>query len=414
MNTQLEEASDAAVDSEAAAGNAPSLARALVRIPSVNPLLEAGGPGEAAAARRAAEWLEAWGFDTELTEIAPGRLNVVARHRSGAPGTGGRTLLFNGHLDTVGVAGMVVPPFAADVRDGRLYGRGSCDMKGGVGALLSAAASLARTGHAGTLIVALTADEEHASLGMQALVADGIRADGAVVCEPTELAVMPAHKGFVWLRAVFRGRAAHGSRPEVGIDAVRHAALYVAALEGLAQKLASTPPHPLLGRPSFHVGTIQGGAAASVYPESCEVVLERRYYRAIVRPFFGERDWKKLPKNARGSISDAVLQLVWEDASEAIKSGQFDERDDRHLSRTVLAVDEQGWGELQELLAGTLDRAMEIQVESASRASKEEDGDTFCANLVMVTHPTPSSARQTTAPSSGTRKRRTKKATAKA
>jgi hypothetical protein len=134
-----------------------------------------------------------------------------------------------------------------------------------------------------------------------------------------------------------------------------------------------------------------------------------------VRPFFGERDWKKLPKNARGSISDAVLQLVWEDASEAIKSGQFDERDDRHLSRTVLAVDDQGWDELQELLADTLDRAMEIQAESASRASKS-DGETFCANLVMVTHPTPKSAKQTTAPASGTRKKRrgTKKAGARA
>jgi acetylornithine deacetylase len=124
--------------------------------------------------------------------------------------------------------------------------------------------------------VALTADEEHASVGMQALVTDGIRADAAVVCEPTELAVMPAHKGFVWLKAVFRGRAAHGSRPDVGIDAVRHAALYIAELDGLASKLAAKPSHPLLGLPSFHVGTIQGGSAPSVYPESCEVVLERR------------------------------------------------------------------------------------------------------------------------------------------
>jgi DNA-binding transcriptional ArsR family regulator len=191
--------------------------------------------------------------------------------------------------------------------------------------------------------------------------------------------------------------------------------LLAALNEGVASpnELAKRLGEPLTNV-SYHVRMLHDlGCIELVQTEPRRGALEH-YYRAVVRPFFGERDWKKLPKNARGSISDAVLQLVWEDASAAIKSGQFDERDDRHLSRTVLAVDEQGWGELQELLAGTLDRAMQIQVESASRASKEEDGDTFCANLVMVTHPTPSSAKQTTAPTSGTRKRRTKKATAKA
>jgi DNA-binding transcriptional ArsR family regulator len=190
--------------------------------------------------------------------------------------------------------------------------------------------------------------------------------------------------------------------------------LLAALNEGVASpnELAKRLGEPLTNV-SYHVRMLHDlGCIELVQTEPRRGALEH-YYRAIVRPFFGERDWKKLPKNARGSISDAVLQLVWEDASEAIKSGQFDERDDRHLSRTVLAVDEQGWAELQELLAGTLDRAMEIQVESASRASKEEDGKTFCANLVMVTHPTPSSAKQTTAPTSGARKRRTKKATAK-
>ena len=132
-----------------------------------------------------------------------------------------------------------------------------------------------------------------------------------------------------------------------------------------------------------------------------------------MRPFFGERDWKKLPKNARGSISDAVLQLVWDDAAAAIKDGSFDDRDDRHLSRTVLALDDQGWDDVRDLLADTLERAMEIQAESASRASKD-DGDTFCANLVMFTHPTPSSAKETTAPKSGgaQKRRRSGKKTA--
>jgi len=262
---------------EAASGDAVALARALVRIPSVNPGLEEGGQGEAEVTHAVATWLEGWGFAVRRLEVAPGRYNVVARHPADpADGRGGPTLLFNGHLDTVGVAGMTVPPFEGLVEDGRLIGRGACDMKGGVAALLSASAALARSGHPGTVLVALTADEEHASLGMQALVGAGIEADAAVVCEPTSLAVMPAHKGFVWLRAVFRGLAAHGSRPDVGIDAVRHAALYIAALDGLAARLAGVTPHPLLGLPSFHVGTIQGGSAPSVYPEQCEVVLERR------------------------------------------------------------------------------------------------------------------------------------------
>lgn len=197
--------------------------------------------------------------------------------------------------------------------------------------------------------------------------------------------------------------------------------LRVQLLAALNQGVAS--PNELakkLGEPltnvSYHVRMLHDlGTIELVDTEPRRGALEH-YYRAVMRPFFGERDWKKLPKNARNSISDAVLQLVWDDASSAIKDGLFDERDDRHLSRSVLALDEQGWEDLHELLAETLDRAMQIQADSASRASKEEDGDTFCANLVMFTHPTPGSAKNTTAPASGTRKRRrsTKKTTAKA
>jgi hypothetical protein len=176
--------------------------------------------------------------------------------------------------------------------------------------------------------------------------------------------------------------------------------------EGVASpnELAKKLDEPLTNV-SYHVRMLHDlGCIELVETEPRRGALEH-YYRAVVRPFFGERDWKRLPKNARGSISDAVLQLVWDDASEAIKSGLFDERDDRHLSRSVLVVDDQGWEELHDVLADTLDRAMQIQADSASRASKD-DGDTFSVNLVMMTHPTPSSAKETTAPSSGTRKKR--------
>jgi DNA-binding transcriptional ArsR family regulator len=182
--------------------------------------------------------------------------------------------------------------------------------------------------------------------------------------------------------------------------------LLAALNEGVASpnELAKRLDEPLTNV-SYHVRMLHDlGTIELVETEPRRGALEH-YYRAVVRPFFGDRDWKRLPKNARGSISDAVLQLVWEDAAEAIKRGLFDDRDDRHLSRSMLALDERGWEELHDLLADTLDRAMQIQAESASRASKD-DGETFSVNVVMMTHPTPTSARDTTAPSSGTRRKR--------
>jgi acetylornithine deacetylase len=210
-------------------------------------------------------------LDTRITEVAPGRPNVVA-HLAGD----GPTLLLNGHLDTVGVAGMTIDPFSGAERDGRIWGRGACDMKAGVACILSTAKALAGAAVRPNLVVALTADEEDESLGMARLVRDGIHADLAVVCEPTGLAVMPAHKGFLWMRATFKGRAAHGSRPDLGVDAIRHAARYLTMLESVQTELNAGEGHPLLGHGSFHAGTITGGSAASVYPEFCELVVERR------------------------------------------------------------------------------------------------------------------------------------------
>jgi acetylornithine deacetylase len=255
----------------ARSGDPVSIAQLLVAIPSVNPALSPSGDGEVAIAEVGAELLRGWGFDVEMPEAAPGRPNVVAS----LDGSGRTTLLLNGHLDTVGVEGMVIPPFSARILGSRLFGRGSCDMKGGVAALLAAARRLASNGPRPHLVVLLTADEEHASVGMEAAVKN-VRADMAVVCEPTELAVMPAHKGFVWVTAVFEGRAAHGSLPTEGIDAIRHAALFIAELDRYTTDLTKRPAHPLLGHGSIHVGTIAGGTAASVYPDRCEVQLECR------------------------------------------------------------------------------------------------------------------------------------------
>jgi acetylornithine deacetylase len=303
------------------AGSGPglqSLLQEMVATPSVNPSMEEGGAGEGAMAALTTSWLEAWGFDTRKAEVAPGRFNVIAWSRGSAPGP---TLLFNGHLDTVGVEGMSIDPFLGEVREGRLFGRGSCDMKGGIASLLGAAARLRQTGHAGSLLVALTADEEDASIGMQSLVADGIQADAAIVCEPTSLAVMPANKGFVWVEASFRGRAAHGSRPEEGRDAIRHAGEFLASLGEMEAILEAGRPHPLLGYGTVHAGTIRGGSAPSVYPDRCSLVLERR----------------TLPGEDDGAVMGELVALA-----EALKARnpEVDVRMDLRLSRPGTEVPE--------------------------------------------------------------------------
>jgi DNA-binding transcriptional ArsR family regulator len=187
--------------------------------------------------------------------------------------------------------------------------------------------------------------------------------------------------------------------------------------EGVASpnELAKKLDEPLTNV-SYHVRMLHDlGCIELVDTEPRRGALEH-YYRAIVRPFFDDREWKRLPKNARGSISDTVLQLVWDDAAEAIKTGLMDERDDRHLSRTVVCIDEQGWKDLNQLLVDTLDQAMQIHADSASRAAKADPDERFGVNLVMMSHPAPKSAKQTTPPAAGTKSKRrsTKKAAAKA
>jgi acetylornithine deacetylase len=248
------------------------LTRELVRIDSRNPSLVAGGVGEANVARALADVLRAWGLSVDVTDAAPGRPNVVARIGK----SGGRSLMFNGHLDVVGTEGMVHEPFAADQGDSRIYGRGSCDMKAGVAAMCAAAVHAADKGLDGEIIVAAVADEEFESLGTRALVASGVRADAAIVTEPTTLAIMPAHLGFVWIDAIFEGRAAHGSRWDLGVDAIRHAGLFLAELDRYDAEILASRSHLLLGRPSAHASLIEGGTGMSTYPERCALKIERR------------------------------------------------------------------------------------------------------------------------------------------
>jgi acetylornithine deacetylase len=223
-------------------------------------------------ARALCETLASWGIDASLRDALPGRPNVVAVIRGAG---GGRSLMLNGHLDVVGVESMHHEPFAGVERDGRLWARGASDMKGGVAAMCAAAARL-RGSLRGDLVIAGVVDEEWQSAGTAALLRDGIRADAAIVTEPTRLSVMPSHKGFAWIEVIVHGRAAHGSRWDLGIDAVRLAGVLLAELDQLDRELLPQKNHQLLGRPSMHVGVIEGGTGLSTYPDRCVLRIERR------------------------------------------------------------------------------------------------------------------------------------------
>jgi acetylornithine deacetylase len=255
-------------------GDARALTDTLVRIDSRNPSLVPGAPGEAACAHVLAEVLGGWGFRLEWQDVCDGRANLIARIGDGAAGA--PTIMFNGHLDVVGTDGMEHAPFAPQIIDGRLYGRGSCDMKAGIAAMCVAAWQATQVEPTGEIIVAAVIDEEFESLGTRALLSRGVRADVAVVTEPTRLAICPAHRGFVWLEFTFAGRAAHGSRYDIGIDAIQHAAAVLTALDRFQATVLPTRTHPLLGRASLHASTIAGGVGWSTYPDRCILRVERR------------------------------------------------------------------------------------------------------------------------------------------
>jgi acetylornithine deacetylase len=255
-----------------ARGDAAGLLRALVRVDSRNPSLVPGAPGEGASAQLLSDTLRSWGIDASARDALPGRPNVVAFVRGSG---GGRSLMFNGHIDVVGVESMGHEPFSAIERDGRVYARGAADMKGGVAAMCAAAARV-RGSLRGDLVIAAVADEEWQSAGTAALLRDGVRTDAAIVTEPTSLRLMPSHKGFAWIEIVVHGRAAHGSRWDLGVDAIRMAGLLLSELDVLDRERLGAKSHHLLGRPSLHAGVVEGGTGLSTYPDRCVLSIERR------------------------------------------------------------------------------------------------------------------------------------------
>ncbi|TYL50489.1 M20/M25/M40 family metallo-hydrolase [Agromyces mariniharenae] len=248
------------------------LLRDLIAIDSVNPALVPGGAGESRIADAVVAWLSPRGFECRRLETTPGRPSIVAIAR----GTGGgRSLMLNGHLDTVSLASYDGDGLAPVVRDGRLHGRGAYDMKSGLAAMMVAAAGAHGTPHRGDVVLALVADEEHASLGTEDVL-EHVVTDGAVVVEPTGLDLVTSHRGFAWATVTVHGRAAHGSRPDLGVDAIAKAGRLLTAIDDLGARLAAGTRHPLLGTGSMHAGTITGGAEPSSYPGSCTVTIERR------------------------------------------------------------------------------------------------------------------------------------------
>ncbi|HUQ87487.1 MAG TPA: M20/M25/M40 family metallo-hydrolase, partial [Vicinamibacterales bacterium] len=249
------------------------LLKDLIAVDSVNPSLVPGAAGEASVARTIAEAMRGMGLSVETQDVAPGRPNVVGTLEGRMPG---RSLMFCGHIDTVGVSGMKAP-FDPVERDGKIYGRGSQDMKSGVAAMIDVARVVSESGGlaAGKIVIACVVDEEHASIGADALVTRW-RADAAVVTEPTDLQVAIAHKGFEWVEIETEGRAAHGSRPREGRDAIRSMGRVLNGLDTLDKQLQSRPPHALLGTASLHASLIEGGRELSSYPDRCHLQMERR------------------------------------------------------------------------------------------------------------------------------------------
>jgi acetylornithine deacetylase/succinyl-diaminopimelate desuccinylase family protein len=273
---------------------AQEILESLVRTPSVT-----GSEKEVAATL--AGWCRTTGLEVELREAQPGRPNVLARWS-----TGRRPVqLLTGHLDTVPVGqGWTRDPFGAEIHGGRLYGRGACDMKAGLAAMLSAVFDLRSRGlePAGDVVLAAVVGEEEDSVGTLALLADGIEADRALLAEPTRLELVRANRGLVNFRLTVGGASAHASSPELGRNAIVAASHLVLELEAISARLAVSP-HPRLGAPNLTVGTIHGGTRPYVVPDRCTLELDRR-----LNP--GET-----AETARAEIDEAVsavrLQLPW-------------------------------------------------------------------------------------------------------
>jgi acetylornithine deacetylase ArgE len=307
------------------------LLRDLVALPSVNPMGRPS-PGPECLEHRVTAYLEDFfrglGVEYERQPTAPQRDNIVARFE---PDGATRRILLEVHQDTVPIDGMTIDPFGARVEGGRLFGRGACDVKGGMAAMLSAFARLVRERPRGAAAVTLacTVDEEHTFTGVRKLVERGVRADVAVVAEPTRMNIVHAHKGVVRWKISTPGRSCHSSTPEQGVNAIYRMGRLLVAVERFAERLrTASTPHPLVGPPTLSVGRIEGGVSVNTVPDRCRIEIDRRvipgedhaaapgqlleYLRGeggIDFPFESEEPWMMSPALSPDASGELVLRL---------------------------------------------------------------------------------------------------------
>lgn len=246
----------------------------MVRINSINPDLNPDGAGEGQLAQFIADWGRQNGLEVIVQDVIPNRPNVILIARGSG---GGKSLMLNAHTDIVGVSEMD-DPFNPIIENGRMYGRGSYDMKSGMAACMMTLKRAKDMNLSGDVMLSAVIDEEYASLGTQAIINEWERwaADAVIVTEPTELEISVAHKGFVWLDIEVFGKSAHGSRPHLGIDAIAKMGKVLVKIDELDQHLRANPTHDLLKSGSLHASLISGGEAVSMYPAYCKLVIERR------------------------------------------------------------------------------------------------------------------------------------------
>lgn len=244
----------------------------LVAIPSVNLSYEGGVP-EAAVGRYVETFFARHGIDTFRQEVTPERFNVIARMGGRQPG---RRVVLEAHMDTVSVSGMTIPPFTPTIADGKLYGRGSCDTKAGLAAMMHAMATIKEHGIVPPCEIWLAAvvDEEYSFKGVVRL-CEGLEAAAAIVAEPTEMRLVSASKGVLRWRMRTRGKAAHSAKPHLGVNAISHMAGVIQALDQQGKTLAQKT-HPLLGPATLNIGLVRGGEQVNFVPDLCEITIDRR------------------------------------------------------------------------------------------------------------------------------------------
>jgi acetylornithine deacetylase len=276
----------------------------LIRIDSSNPDLVSGAAGEGAIGDFIEQWFRSNDFEVHRLEKHSGRPSIVGISRGNGSG---KSLMLNGHIDTVSLGSYEGNGLDPVINDGKMFGRGSFDMKGGIAAMMVAAKQAKLMGHSGDLLVACVADEEAASFGTEEVL-EHFKSDAGLVIEPSYLQVTMSHKGFAWFDVVIHGRAAHGSRPELGIDAIAKAGHFLVALEEYAVTLAGKLD-PILGPGTVHASLISGGEEASSYPAQCTITLERRTIPGETSESV-QRELREILDSLTQSVSDFSYSLI--------------------------------------------------------------------------------------------------------